>query len=212
MYSSRDWFHFWLVNRWVQSLSIRVHFSRHSEEVNYFWLYRNWTFLILKLLLCTSIVEHLNSFQELPPAEGKEHKKVRFAQNYTTSQIADVWKKFLNIVISQMTDAFELERAKQKSAQTTKALAPHQHVEISERKKKKVAVSDNWWDDIIHVYIFYFRRNKVKSRIQLHQMNRKSRSKCSRIHFNLMCLISFIEKHYDKKLGKWFIELWKNIE
>ncbi len=48
--------------------------------------------------------------------------------------------RFFNILIAQMTDSFELERTKQHNAQTQKALAPHQHIEQSERKKKRVQV------------------------------------------------------------------------
>ncbi|KIH68894.1 hypothetical protein ANCDUO_00769 [Ancylostoma duodenale] len=37
-----------------------------------------------------------------------------------------------------MTDSFELERTKQRNAQSQKTLAPHQHIEQSERKKKRI--------------------------------------------------------------------------
>lgn len=116
----------------------RSHVKQGFLEQNQNQMEKNYFEVVINVFI-ERLIPYLTGEQELPPAEGKEQKKVRFAQNYTTSQITDVWKKFLNTVISQMTDSFELERAKQKSAQTTKALAPHQHVEISERKKKKVA-------------------------------------------------------------------------
>ncbi|EYB84153.1 hypothetical protein Y032_0322g2443 [Ancylostoma ceylanicum] len=76
--------------------------------------------------------------QELPAPDGNEKKKVRFAQSYAPSQIADVWKRFFNLISAQMTDSFELERTKQRNAQSQKTLAPHQHIEQSERKKKRI--------------------------------------------------------------------------
>ncbi|RCN39183.1 hypothetical protein ANCCAN_14908 [Ancylostoma caninum] len=77
---------------------------------------------------------------ELPAPDGNEKKKVRFAQSYAPSQIADVWKRFFNLISAQMTDSFELERTKQRNAQSQKTLAPHQHIEQSERKKKRIQV------------------------------------------------------------------------
>lgn len=53
-------------------------------------------------------------------------KKVRFAQNYSTQQIVDVWKRFLKVVCEQLTEAFEIERQKGLNADNQKTLAPHQ--------------------------------------------------------------------------------------
>ncbi|CAI2338105.1 unnamed protein product [Caenorhabditis sp. 36 PRJEB53466] len=116
----------------------RSHVKQGFLEQNQNQLEKNYFEVVINVFI-ERLIPYLTGEQELPPAEGKEQRKVRFAQNYTPSQITDVWKKFLNIVIAQMTDSFELERAKQRNAQSTKALAPNQHLEQAERKKKKVA-------------------------------------------------------------------------
>uniref|UniRef100_A0A1I7YWT2 GLOBIN domain-containing protein n=1 Tax=Steinernema glaseri TaxID=37863 RepID=A0A1I7YWT2_9BILA len=69
--------------------------------------------------------------------EGQERKKVRFAQNYTTILIEDVWKRFFSILIAQMTDSFEQERTKVNQAQTRKALTPHLMPDGSKKKQKE---------------------------------------------------------------------------
>lgn len=67
---------------------------------------------------------------------------MRFAQNYSSQQIIDVWKRFLNVVGGQLTEAFEIERQKGLNADNQKTLAPHQHVETAaaEHKRKQVTI------------------------------------------------------------------------
>lgn len=69
---------------------------------------------------------HLQSWQrDLPQLRSKE-----------------IFLRFFNLISAQMTDSFELERTKQRNAQSQKTLAPHQHIEQSERKKKRIQVFD----------------------------------------------------------------------
>ncbi|KAI6198274.1 hypothetical protein M3Y99_01889200 [Aphelenchoides fujianensis] len=68
-----------------------------------------------------------------------EKKKVRFAQNYSTQQITDVWKRFLNVVSAQLTESFEIERQKGLNPDYKQTQAPHQKVEEAEIKRKQQA-------------------------------------------------------------------------
>ncbi|CAB3411372.1 unnamed protein product [Caenorhabditis bovis] len=115
----------------------RSHVKQTYLEQNQNQLEKNYFEIVLNIFI-ERFIPFLTGEQELPQADGTEQKKVRFAQSYAPSQIHDVWKRFLQIVIAQMTDSFELERAKQRNAQSQKALAPHQHIEQSERKKKRI--------------------------------------------------------------------------
>ncbi|KAI6172183.1 hypothetical protein M3Y98_00944700 [Aphelenchoides besseyi] len=66
-------------------------------------------------------------------------KKVRFAQNYSTQQIHDVWKRFLIVVSNQLTESFEIERQKGLNPDYKQTQAPHQKVEEAEIKRKQQA-------------------------------------------------------------------------
>lgn len=115
----------------------RLHVKQGFLEQNQNQFEKNY-FEIVMSAFNEQFIPYLTGEKELPGPDGKEKKKVRFAQTYATSQISDVWKRFLNLISAQMTDAFELERTKQRNAQSQKTLAPHQHVEESERKKKRI--------------------------------------------------------------------------
>ncbi|VDK21881.1 unnamed protein product [Anisakis simplex] len=52
--------------------------------------------------------------------------------------ISDVWRRFFNILIAQLTDSFEHESNKQSNVLSQKTLAPHQHIEDDVRKRKKI--------------------------------------------------------------------------
>ncbi|PAV81160.1 hypothetical protein WR25_18634 [Diploscapter pachys] len=104
--------------------------NQNQFEKNYFEVLLN--------VFIERFIPYVTGEQQLPTKGGEEKKKVRFAQSYAPAYIVEVWKKFFNILIAQMTDSFELERTKQHNAQNQKALAPHQHIEQSERKKKRV--------------------------------------------------------------------------
>ncbi|CAD5217250.1 unnamed protein product [Bursaphelenchus xylophilus] len=71
--------------------------------------------------------------------EPEDKKKVRFAQSYTPQQVQEVWKRFFIVVTGQLTEAFEIERQKGLNADNQKTLAPHQHVEAAEHKRKQLA-------------------------------------------------------------------------
>uniref|UniRef100_A0A0N5C2G4 GLOBIN domain-containing protein n=1 Tax=Strongyloides papillosus TaxID=174720 RepID=A0A0N5C2G4_STREA len=72
--------------------------------------------------------------------EGNDDKKkVRFANNYTPQMIKDVWNRFFEIIIIQLTESFELEKQKRINMANQKTLAPHQHVEENQRRKKQAA-------------------------------------------------------------------------
>src|SRR5688572_30466303 len=85
----------------------------------------------------------LSYLKEEPVPEGGtpvDKKKVRFQQNYSNTMITEVWKKFFTLCTSQLTESFEFERAKGLNSENQKTLAPHQHVEAAERKKRLNAV------------------------------------------------------------------------
>ena len=63
------------------------------------------------------------------------------AQNYSTQQIHDVWRRFLTTINAQLTEAFEIERQKGNNVNNQKTLAPHQHVEVAEQKRRQQTVS-----------------------------------------------------------------------
>ncbi|CAD6194456.1 unnamed protein product [Caenorhabditis auriculariae] len=117
----------------------RSHVRQGFLELNQNQLEKNYFEVVLNVFI-DRFIPYLTGEQQLPKAAGSENdqKKVRFANNYQPQQIQDIWKKFFTILAAQMTDSFELERAKQRNAQSQKALAPHQHIEQSERKKKRI--------------------------------------------------------------------------
>ncbi|CAK5074466.1 unnamed protein product [Meloidogyne enterolobii] len=65
-----------------------------------------------------------------------DRRKSRIQQNYSQQFICDVWRRFFSVCTSQMNEAFELERQKCLNADNQKTLAPHQHIEEAERKKR----------------------------------------------------------------------------
>uniref|UniRef100_A0A0K0ES06 GLOBIN domain-containing protein n=1 Tax=Strongyloides stercoralis TaxID=6248 RepID=A0A0K0ES06_STRER len=71
--------------------------------------------------------------------EIDDKKKVRFANNYTSQMIKDVWGRFFDVIIAQLTESFELEKQKRINMANQKTLAPHQHVEESQRRMKEAA-------------------------------------------------------------------------
>ncbi|CAJ0607526.1 unnamed protein product [Cylicocyclus nassatus] len=115
----------------------RIHVKQGFLEQNQNQLEKNYFELVMNIFI-ERFIPFLTGEQTLPAPDGNEKKRVRFAQSYAPAQIAEVWKKFFNLVSAQMTDAFEHERNKQRNAQSQKTLAPHQHVEQNERKKKRI--------------------------------------------------------------------------
>ncbi|VDL76845.1 unnamed protein product [Nippostrongylus brasiliensis] len=115
----------------------RIHVKQGFLEQNQSQFEKNY-FEVVMTAFCERFIPYLTGEKELPDPDGKEKKKVRFAQSYAPAQISEVWKTFFNIIAGQMTDSFELERTKQRNAQSQKTLAPHQHVEECERKKKRI--------------------------------------------------------------------------
>ncbi|KAK0393606.1 hypothetical protein QR680_000305 [Steinernema hermaphroditum] len=75
--------------------------------------------------------------KEEPLPEGQQNRKNRLNHNYTIVLIEDVWRRFFNIIIAQMTDSFEQERTKVNQAQTKKALTPHLMPDGSKKKPKE---------------------------------------------------------------------------
>lgn len=78
-------------------------------------------------------IPYLNGEKE---ETGPDTKKVRFAFTYSVTMISDVWRRFFNVLVVQMTKSFEQERKKRTSLISQKTLAPHQYAEENERKKK----------------------------------------------------------------------------
>ncbi|KAK5973600.1 GLOBIN domain-containing protein, partial [Trichostrongylus colubriformis] len=115
----------------------RIHVTQSFLEQNQNQFEKNYFEVVLTTFI-ESFIPYLTGEKVSPEPEGNEKKKVRFANNYNPSQVADVWKRFFSLINAQMTDAFELERTKRRNAQSQKTLAPHQHVEESERKKKRI--------------------------------------------------------------------------
>nr|CDJ96351.1 Protein GLB-12 [Haemonchus contortus] len=115
----------------------RIHVKQSFLEQNQNQLEKNYFDVVLTTFI-ECFIPYLTGEKVIPVEEGSEKKKVRFAQTYTPSQITDVWKRLFSLISAQMTDSFELERTKQRNAQSQKTLAPHQHVEESERKKKRI--------------------------------------------------------------------------
>ncbi|CAI4232849.1 unnamed protein product [Auanema sp. JU1783] len=115
----------------------RSHVKQTFLQENQNQLEKNYFEIVINTFI-ERMIPYLTGEQELPPADGQEKKKVRFAQSYQIPQIQDVWTRFFGILMNQMTDAFELERTKQRISETQKALAPHQYVENNERKKKRI--------------------------------------------------------------------------
>ncbi|CAJ0568696.1 unnamed protein product, partial [Mesorhabditis spiculigera] len=114
----------------------RSHVRQSFLEQNQNQMGKNYFQIVIDSFII-EFIPYLTGDKEEPMPES-DKKKVRFAQNYSPTMIYDVWKRFFNILLSQLVDSFELERTKQRNAQSQKALAPHQHVEQSERKKRKI--------------------------------------------------------------------------
>lgn len=87
------------------------------------------------------------TFQPDPTnTDTDDKKKVRFVQSYSPQQITEVWKRFFTVVCGQLTEAFEIERQKGLNADNQKTMAPHQHAEDAEHKRKQLAsVSFNYF-------------------------------------------------------------------
>ncbi|PIO62736.1 hypothetical protein TELCIR_15692 [Teladorsagia circumcincta] len=115
----------------------RIHVKLNFLEQNQNQFEKNYFDVVLTTFV-ENFIPYLTGEKVMPVPEGAEKKKVRFAQTYAPTQTTDVWKRFFSLISAQMTDAFELERTKQRNAQSQKTLAPHQHVEESERKKKRI--------------------------------------------------------------------------
>ncbi|KAK6736018.1 hypothetical protein RB195_018977 [Necator americanus] len=115
----------------------RIHVKQGFLEQNQNQLEKNYFEVVMNTFI-DRFIPFLTGEQELLAPDANEKKKVRFAQSYAPSQIIEVWKRFFNLISAQMTDSFELERTKQRNAQSQKTLAPHQHIEQSERMKKRI--------------------------------------------------------------------------
>ncbi|KAE9414915.1 hypothetical protein Angca_000322, partial [Angiostrongylus cantonensis] len=118
--------------------------NQHNFERNYFEIVMN--------VFNERFIPFLTGQEELPAPGDKDKKKVRFAQTYTSSQITEVWKKFFNLIAVEMADSFEVERTRQRNAQSQKTLAPHQHIEESERRKKRMQEKQSEIDNTSSFY------------------------------------------------------------
>lgn len=101
--------------------------NQHREK-NYFALVGD-TFI-------DEFIPYLNGEKDEPSLDDK--KKVRFASTYSSAMITDVWRRFFNVLVAQMTESFEQERKKRTNMISQKTLAPHQQAEENVRKKKKM--------------------------------------------------------------------------
>uniref|UniRef100_A0A915CH43 Globin family profile domain-containing protein n=1 Tax=Parascaris univalens TaxID=6257 RepID=A0A915CH43_PARUN len=108
----------------------RAHIKQQFLEMNQSAKGTNY-FAIVANTFIAEFIPYLTGEKEEPNVDDK--KKVRFASTYAPLLIADVWRRFFNVIVEQMTDAFEQESHKQSNALNQKALAPHQHVEDDER-------------------------------------------------------------------------------
>ncbi|KAL3090328.1 hypothetical protein niasHS_006780 [Heterodera schachtii] len=69
--------------------------------------------------------------------EAAERKRARLCHtNYSQQTVAEVWRRFFTLCTAQMTEAFEFERQKCLNADNQKTLAPHQHAEEAERRRR----------------------------------------------------------------------------
>ncbi|TMS33227.1 hypothetical protein L596_000989 [Steinernema carpocapsae] len=87
-------------------------------------------------------VPYVTGEKEETLPDDQERKKPRFAQNYTPALVEDVWKRFFNILIAQMTDSFEQERTKVNQAHTKHALTPHLMPDDNKKKKSQERPSE----------------------------------------------------------------------
>ncbi|KAF8360401.1 glb-12 [Pristionchus pacificus] len=116
----------------------RVHAKQAFLEQNFNQLEKNYFEIVLNVFE-QRLIPYLTGEKEEPVPEGQAPRKVRFAQSYTPDVVTAVWKKFFAILVTQMTDAFELERTKMRNSQNQKTLAPHQHIENEVKKKKRIS-------------------------------------------------------------------------
>ncbi|KAI6197090.1 hypothetical protein M3Y94_01184000 [Aphelenchoides besseyi] len=125
----------WQLVRKTGRLHCKVSFlvqNQNQLEKNYF--------SIIADAFITDFIPYVTGEKPDPTCTDQdEKKKVRFAQNYSTQQIHDVWKRFLIVVSNQLTESFEIERQKGLNPDYKQTQAPHQKVEEAEIKRKQQA-------------------------------------------------------------------------
>uniref|UniRef100_A0A914DHK7 Uncharacterized protein n=2 Tax=Acrobeloides nanus TaxID=290746 RepID=A0A914DHK7_9BILA len=124
----------WQLARKTGRLHGKVQFLAENQNQ----LEKNYFAVVVEVFI-QEFIPYITGEKEEPVPEGGtpvDKKKVRFQQNYSNTMITEVWKKFFTLCTSQLTESFEFERAKGLNSENQKTLAPHQHVEAAERKKR----------------------------------------------------------------------------
>ena len=116
----------------------RMHTKQKFLEENQNQDTKNY-FNIVAQTFILRLIPYLSGEKEQPVKNGEnEKKKVRFASNYSQTQITELWTKFFDVLVDQLSDSFDQEVQKQTTVASQQALAPHQHVEEAVRRKKKI--------------------------------------------------------------------------
>uniref|UniRef100_A0A915EJS0 Uncharacterized protein n=1 Tax=Ditylenchus dipsaci TaxID=166011 RepID=A0A915EJS0_9BILA len=128
----------WQLVRKTGRLHAKVPFLESNQnqlEKNYLAIVID-TFIEQMIPFLTGVQKESTSTSSEGTDADAEKKKVRFAQNYSPVFVADVWRRFLNVICAQLTESFEFERQKCLNSNNQQTLAPHQHAEELERKKR----------------------------------------------------------------------------
>ncbi|KAJ1348737.1 hypothetical protein KIN20_004109 [Parelaphostrongylus tenuis] len=97
----------------------RAHTKQGYLDANQNNFAKNYFEIVMNVFI-ERFISFLTGKEELPDRDTKDEKKVRFAQSYTSSQITEVWTKFFNLIAVEMADSFEMERTRQRNAQSQK--------------------------------------------------------------------------------------------